>query len=266
MTEPPPLAAGADPPAFVPFAGGLFEFGNLEGGWCWDNELPVHRAFVGDFELLDRPITNGEFLDFIDDGGYSQPLLWLSNGWAQACAGGWRHPLYWQREGGEWTLWTLGGRRTLDPSEPVCHVSFYEAEAFARWRAATDSRWKDVRLPTEREWEHAARRAGFPRDGANFLDSRALHPRPAEGAASGAPVQLAGDVWEWTSNHYEPYPGYRPFAGALMEYNGKFMDNQRVLRGGSCATPASHIRVSYRNFWPAETRFQFSGIRLARGL
>ena len=244
---------------WISFEGGLHEFGNVEGGWCWDNEMPVHKAWLDGFSLSSRLVTNAEYLEFIADGGYRNPLLWLSNGWAKVQEQGWTAPLYWEEDGGGRRAWTLSGVRDLDPHEPVCHVSFYEADAFARWRGA--------RLPTEREWEHAARVSGFPGDGSNFLDSGALHPRPAEANGSGeaALLQLGGDVWEWTTNHYEPYPGYRPFDGALMEYNGKFMDNVRVLRGGSCATPANHIRASYRNFWAADTRFQFTGIRLARG-
>jgi ergothioneine biosynthesis protein EgtB len=245
---------------WIPFAGGLHEFGNVEGGWCWDNEMPVHKAWLDDFALANRLVTNGEYLQFIAGGGYRDPLLWLSNGWAKVQEQGWTAPLYWEGEedGGSWRMWTLAGTRELDPDEPVCHVSFYEADAFARWKGA--------RLPTEREWEHAARVSGFPGSRSNFLDSGALHPRPAvaNGSGDAGLHQMGGDLWEWTSNHYEPYPGYQPFAGALMEYNGKFMDNVRVLRGGSCATPASHIRASYRNFWAPDTRFQFTGIRLAR--
>ena len=235
--------------------GGLHEFGNVEGGWCWDNEMPVHKAWLDDFALLNRLVTNREYLEFMEDGGYSNPLLWLSNGWAKVREEGWNAPLYWEGQGDGWRIWTLSGNRDVDPDEPVCHVSFYEADAYARW--------KDARLPTEREWEHAARTAGFPNGEGNFLDSGALHPR-AVSDSNGSLVQMGGDVWEWTTSHYEPYPGYRPFEGALMEYNGKFMDNQRVLRGGSCATPANHIRASYRNFWPADARFQFTGIRLAK--
>ena len=244
---------------WISFEGGLHEFGNVEGGWCWDNEMPIHKAWLDGFALGSRLITNAEYLEFIADGGYRNPLLWLSNGWAKAQEQGWTAPLYWEEEDGRWRLWTLSGTRDLDPDEPVCHVSFYEADAYARWKGA--------RLPTEREWEHAARVSGFPGAGANFLDSGALHPRPAgsNGSGESALIQLGGDVWEWTSNHYEPYPGYQPFDGALMEYNGKFMDNVRVLRGGSCATPENHIRASYRNFWAPDTRFQFTGIRLARG-
>jgi len=256
----PPLA----PLRFVPIAPGLASFGNLEGGWGWDNESPEHRAWLEPFALADRLTTNREYLEFIADGGYRNPLLWLSNGWAQVTAQGWEAPMYWTPEGNDWSLWTLDGDRPLEPDEPVCHVSFYEAEAYARWRSLQGGDHDGARLPTEREWEQAARTRGFPGREPNFLDTMALHPRRAPIPVPGELVQMGGDVWEWTTSHYEPYPGYRPFAGALMEYNGKFMDNQRVLRGGSCATPANHIRASYRNFWPADARFQLTGIRLAR--
>ncbi|MBV8200032.1 MAG: ergothioneine biosynthesis protein EgtB [Acidobacteria bacterium] len=269
-----PAPSSPAPLRLVPFASGLQEFGNLEGGWCWDNEMPVHKAWLDDYALADRLVTNGEYLEFIAAGGYGDPLLWLANGWGRARDAGWSAPLYWERgaEDGRWRQWTLAGVRDLDLDEPVCHVSFYEADAFARWRARAGGPWTGARLPTEREWEHAARTSGFPGEPANFLDPRVLHPmaaraangRPRSPAGTGGPLaQMGGDLWEWTTNHYEPYPGYRPFDGALMEYNGKFMDNQRVLRGGSCATPADHIRPSYRNFWPPDTRFQFTGIRLA---
>jgi ergothioneine biosynthesis protein EgtB len=244
---------------WVPFEAGLYEFGNVEGGWCWDNEMPVHKGYLEGFSLASRLVTNGEYLEFIQAEGYRDPLLWLSNGWAKVCDEGWTAPLYWEERDGAWTFWTLAGDRELAMDEPVCHVSFYEAEAYARW--------KEARLPTEREWEHAARVSnfpgGFPGTEGNFLDSGALHPVPVNGAR-GPLLQMGGDLWEWTSSHYEPYPGYKPFEGPLMEYNGKFMDNVRVLRGGSCATPADHIRASYRNFWAPDTRFQFTGIRLAR--
>lgn len=250
---------------FIPFEGGLHEFGNVEGGWCWDNEMPVHKAWLEPFALLGRLVTNREYLEFIEDGGYRDPLLWLSNGWARAQAEGWEAPLYWEKGEQGWKVWTLSGVRGVDLDEPVCHVSFYEADAFARWKAQAGGDWAGARLPTEREWEHAARVSGFA--GNNFLETGPLHPvATAGGNGKDGLLQMAGDLWEWTSNHYEPYPGYRPFDGNLMEYNGKFMDNQRVLRGGSCATPASHIRPSYRNFWPADARFQFTGIRLARSL
>jgi ergothioneine biosynthesis protein EgtB len=250
---------GAPAASWISFDGGLYDFGNVEGGWCWDNEVPVHKAWLEPFALSSRPVTNGEYLEFMADGGYRNPLLWLSNGWSKVKEQGWTSPFYWEKEGEKeadrWQLWTLAGVRDVDPDEPVCHVSFYEAEAYARWKGA--------RLPTEREWEHAARVSGFP--GGNYLGSGALHPRPAGAASGSGMLQMGGDVWEWTSNHYEPYPGYRPFEGPLMEYNGKFMDNVRVLRGGSCATPTNHIRLSYRNFWAPDTRFQFTGIRLAQG-
>lgn len=252
------LAAEAPRHRFIDFAGGLVEIGNLEGGWGWDNELPVHRAWLEPFGLGNRLVTCGEYLDFMTDGGYEQPLLWLSNGWGQVKVQAWHAPLYWEQADGEWRHWTLGGLHPVDPDEPVGHVSFYEAEAYARWAGA--------RLPTEREWEFAARTAGFDPSRGNLLDgleTSALQPRVAAGDGSTL-LQTAGELWQWTTSHYEPYPGYRPFDGDLMEYNGKFMDNQRVLRGGSWATPRSHIRVSYRNFWPGDTRFQATGIRLAR--
>ncbi|MDY7095165.1 MAG: ergothioneine biosynthesis protein EgtB [Acidobacteriota bacterium] len=258
-------AAGDDPgpSSFLPVEGGLVEIGNREGGWCWDNEMPVHRSWLDGYALLDRLVTNGEYLEFIQDGGYEDPLLWLSNGWARRQEEGWSHPLYWEQRDGRWWLWTLGGVREVDPAEPVCHVSFYEADAFLRWRGQQDDAWRGARLPTEQEWEHGARTLGFDPAQGNFLDDHRLHPAPARGSGL---RQAAGDLWEWTSSHYEPYPRYRPFEGSLMEYNGKFMDNQRVLRGGSCGTPRDHIRVSYRNFWPADTRFQWTGIRPARDL
>jgi ergothioneine biosynthesis protein EgtB len=246
------------------FEGGLQEFGNLEGGWCWDNELPVHRYYLPSFAFQNRLVTNGEYLEFIEDGGYARQLLWLDNGWARVQAEEWNGPLYWERLGGQWWLWTLEGVRAIDPAEPVCHVSFYEAEAFARWKSQTFDDYRGARLPTEREWEYAVRSSGqTPRSG-NLLDSGALHPRPAE--SPHALKQAFGDVWEWTVSYYEPYPGYQAFSGTLAEYNGKFMDNQRVLRGGSCVTPADHIRTSYRNFWAPGTRFQFTGLRLAQDL
>lgn len=254
----PPSHGSAPPHRFVELAGGLVEIGNLEGGWSWDNELPVHRAWLEPFALGNRLVTNGEYLEFMADGAYQKPLLWLSNGWAQVKSQGWISPLYWELVEGAWWNWTLSGPRLVDPDEPVSHVSFYEAEAYARWAGA--------RLPTESEWEHGARSAGFDPSRGNLLDgleASPLHPRTAGPQNGAALLQTAGELWQWTTSHYEPYPGYRPFDGDLMEYNGKFMDNQRVLRGGSWATPRNHIRVSYRNFWPGDTRFQATGIRLA---
>ncbi len=246
------------------FAEGVYAFGNVEGGWCWDNELGVHRAFLHDFALANRLVTNAEYLEFIEDGGYTSQLLWLNNGWNQAQSQGWEAPLYWERVDGEWLVFTLGGMRPLHPQEPVCHVSFYEADAYARWKGQTNRTWEGARLPTEYEWELAARTCNVGDKPANFLDSGFLHPAP--GSLEEGPSQMLGDVWEWTSSYYTPYPGFQPFAGALAEYNGKFMDNVRILRGGSCVSERDHLRLSYRNFWPAETQFQFSGFRLARSL
>lgn len=247
-----PLPEQPNHPAlqFIPLDGGLFEFGNVEGGWCWDNELPVHQQYVEPFAFANRLVTNGEFREFIDDGGYRNQLLWLDNGWQQRQAHQWRAPLYWEQIDGDWQTFTLSGMQQLQLGAPVCHVSFYEADAFARWKSETFADFQDLRLPTEREWENAARWASLP----------TTPHRPA------AIVDLHGALWQWTASYYEPYPGYRPFPGALSEYNGKFMDNQRVLRGGSLVTPDGHYRLSYRNFWPAATRFQFTGIRLARSL
>lgn len=247
---------------FVEFEGGLQRFGNVEGGWCWDNELPVHRYFLAPFALRDRLVTSGEYLEFIEDGGYRQQLLWLDNGWSCVAEQGWQSPLYWNQDGGQWSLWTLGGMRPLALEEPVCHVSFYEADAFARWKSQTFAAYRGARLPSEREWEHAARLREREADEEAFVDSGRLHPCPAAEPWA----DLFGTLWQWTASYYEPYPGYRPFPGVLAEYNGKFMDNQRVLRGGSCATPRDHFRISYRNFWAAPARFQLTGIRLARDL
>ncbi len=253
------------PLTFTTFAGGVAEIGANPSPerWSWDNEAPRHRVFLEPFEVANRLVTAGEFAEFIEDGGYEQPLLWMANGWAAVQAAGWTAPLFWERHGQELLQWTLHGLVPVQVDEPVAHVSFYEADAYANWRSSRDSGSGRARLPTEAEWEHACTAHGHHQPGA-FLDDGTLHPRVAP--PSDVPCQLLGNLWEWTSSHYEPYPGYHPFEGDLMEYNGKFMDNQRVLRGGSCATPEEHIRASYRNFWPADTRFQFSGIRLARSV
>jgi ergothioneine biosynthesis protein EgtB len=233
------------------FEEGVFEIGHAGPGFAFDNEGPRHRVFLEAFELATRPVTAGEYLGFLEDGGYERPELWLSDGWAAVRAGGWRAPLYWHREADGWWHYTLAGDRRVTPDEPVTHVSHFEADAYARWA--------DARLPTEAEWEVAAE--GVTLAG-NFLDHGRFHPAPAEPGPGLR--QVFGDVWEWTQSAYSAYPGYRPVAGALGEYNAKFMSGQMVLRGGSCATPVGHVRGTYRNFFPPTARFQFSGIRLAR--
>lgn len=244
---------GQEPPLhWVGFAGGVHRIGHEGPDFAFDNESPRHSQYVEDFELASRPATNAEYQAFIDDGGYDRPEFWLSDGWAARKGRCWTAPLYWERVGDRWMTFTLGGLLEVEPGEPVTHVSFYEADAFARWAGA--------RLATEAEWEMASQ--GRPIEG-NFLESGRYHPAPSDGAEDG-PSALFGDVWEWTRSPYSPYPGYRPAEGALGEYNGKFMCNQVVLRGGSCATPRSHIRPTYRNFFPPDARWQFSGIRLAR--
>ncbi|MHB0958558.1 MAG: ergothioneine biosynthesis protein EgtB [Pirellulaceae bacterium] len=257
-----PIGDVQRPTRFLDFAGGLVEIGHSDQGWCWDNELPVHKYFLRDFRLQERLITNGEFLEFMEDSGYREQLLWLNNGWNWLERESWRAPLYWESLDDQWMIWTLGGMRELNRTEPVCHVSFYEADAYARWKSQNFSDYRGARLPSEQEWEHAARASHVSPYGANFLDSGWLHPTAI--APAGNLRQMLGDVWEWTASYYGPYGGYQPFPGALAEYNGKFMDNQRVLRGGSCVTPRDHIRISYRNFWTAETRFPFAGFRLAQ--
>ena len=240
--------------------GGLFEMGHdaaLDGAFCFDNETPRHPAYTAPFELASRPVSYDEFLAFIDDGGYVRPELWLSMGWDWVQAGQRTAPLYWRRDGARWLNHTLQGEVEIDPHTPVCHLSYFEADAYARWAGA--------RLPTEFEWEFAARRLrrSTPRHG-NFAERGAFHPLPQPEAAGDEPLQMYGDVWEWTQSSYAAYPGYRPLPGAVGEYNGKFMCNQYVLRGGSCATPAGHVRASYRNFFPPDAQWQFSGLRLAR--
>lgn len=223
-------------------------------GFHFDNEGPRHEVLLGDYELADRPVSNGEWIAFIEDGGYETPGLWLSNGWGTVETEGWTAPEYWSREDdGRWTVFTHAGRVDVDPDQPVQHVSFVEADAYARWAGA--------RLPTEFEWEHAAATVGgAPSDG-NTMGRGALHPIGQDGNGL---RQLVGDVWEWTASPYTAYPGYEPAPGAVGEYNGKFMLDQYVLRGGCCLTPDRHTRLTYRNFFPAVTRWQASGLRLAR--
>jgi ergothioneine biosynthesis protein EgtB len=249
-----PLQAGTVAPLrWAAFPEGVYWAGHEGAGFCFDNETPRHRQFLEAFQLGSRLITNGEYKAFMADGGYERPELWLSNGWSTVCAEQWVAPLYWDEQDGTWMQMTLSGLRPVLDDEPVCHVSYYEADAYARWAGA--------RLPAEFEWEMAA--ASQAVEG-NFVEYGRFHPMPAPTVPGGELAQLYGDVWEWTRSSYAPYPGYYPLDGALGEYNGKFMVNQYVLRGGSCATPRSHIRATYRNFFPADARWQFSGIRLAR--
>jgi ergothioneine biosynthesis protein EgtB len=233
---------------------GRYEIGHAGSDFCFDNETPRHGVWLDAFEVATHPVTHGDFMEFVEDGGYRRPELWLSAGWEAVESRGWQAPGYWERRDGAWHTFTLHGMVPVDANTPVCHVSFYESEAYARWA--------DARLPTEAEWEIAARLA--PRAG-NFVESGALHPLALrELPLEGVPAQIFGDVWEWTRSDYGPYPGFRTPQGAVGEYNGKFMSSQYVLRGGSCATPESHIRASYRNFFPPDARWQFSGLRLAR--
>jgi ergothioneine biosynthesis protein EgtB len=255
------------PLKFVPFEETICHIGHGGRGFAYDNEGPRHRALVPAFALANRPVTNGEYIQFIESGGYTRPEFWLSLGWMTVNAERWNAPLYWTRRDAEWWHFTLSGFRRVEPDEPVTHLSYFEADAYANWAGA--------RLPTEFEWERAA--ADLPIEG-NFVDSRAFHPLPVSPALRSAGTekhhehsrsplqQIFGDVWEWTRSSYSPYPGYRAAAGALGEYNGKFMCNQYVLRGGSCATSRSHLRHTYRNFFQPEKRWQFTGLRLARDL
>jgi ergothioneine biosynthesis protein EgtB len=248
---------GLPPPLqWLEFDGGLEEIGHQGSGFAFDNEMPRHKVWLEPFRLATRPVTCGEYLRFIEDGGYTRPEFWLSDGWATVREQGWQAPLYWAHDDGEWWIFTLSGRRRLNPTEPVCHVSFYEADAFARWSGK--------RLPTEAEWEVAAE--GVPVSG-NFADRGLLHPcadTPAAAAGSAPRLrQMFGDVWEWTASPYIPYPRFRAAAGAIGEYNGKFMCNQMVLRGGAAVTPPGHIRATYRNFFPPSARWAFAGVRLA---
>jgi ergothioneine biosynthesis protein EgtB len=242
--------------------GGLFDLGHeagLDGAFCFDNETPRHRAYTAPFELASRPVSCGEYLAFMEDDGYRRPELWLSLGWDWVRAGQRSAPFYWQRRDGRWQQHTLQGPVAIDPHTPVCHLSYFEADAYARWAGA--------RLPTEGEWELAARTFGVRPDARdNTADRGAFHPLPQAEAAGEAPVQMFGDVWEWTQSNYSAYPGYQPLPGAVGEYNGKFMSQQYVLRGSSCATPAGHSRASYRNFFPPDAHWQFTGVRLARDL
>ncbi|MFT4543128.1 MAG: ergothioneine biosynthesis protein EgtB [Planctomycetota bacterium] len=236
------------------FEGGLVEVGSQSTGFAFDNERPRHKVFLQAFELAPRPVTNGEYLAFMSDDGYGRPELWLAEGWALVQSESWRAPLYWELADSRWRMMTLAGMRDVDPLEPVCHVSYFEADAFATWAGR--------RLPTEAEWEHAA--SARPLRGF-FLEDEVFHPVASSPAYKGPALeQQFGDVWEWTASPYTPYPGYEPFGGGLGEYNGKFMVNQMVLRGGCCVTPRGHVRPTYRNFYFPHQRWMFAGLRLAR--
>ncbi len=246
----------AAPPdlGFEVFEGGVVEVGFDGDGFCFDNERPRHRVFVEPFRLARDLVTQGQFRAFVEDDGYGRCDLWLDDGWTARRAQGWQHPLYWRRVDRHFVVDTLGGERPLDPHAPVTHLSFYEADAYARWAG--------LRLPTELEWEHAQASAPDAPRGA-FQEDDVFHPVGRPVRRSRGLRRLLGEVWEWTQSAYLPYPNYRPLAGTLGEYNGKFMNDQRVLRGGSCATPRDHVRPTYRNFFQGDKRWQFTGLRLA---
>jgi ergothioneine biosynthesis protein EgtB len=254
VTRAPHVDQGAPQPArWIDYPGGIHKVGHDVEGFSWDNERPQHDALVHPFRLADRLVTNAEWLEFVEDGGYRTASLWLADGWTTVNREQWRSPLYWEEWGGSWFEMTLEGLTPLAKAAPVAHVSYYEADAFARWTGN--------RLPTEFEWEFAA--SDVPVIG-NTLATRALRPLPAAPFGDGTrPHQMFGDVWEWTQSPYTPYPGYRPPQGALGEYNGKFMVSQHVLRGASCVTPEGHSRATYRNFFYPHQRWQFLGLRLA---
>jgi ergothioneine biosynthesis protein EgtB len=254
-TEVPAAREPMPAPGWLPFDGGLYSIGFEGEGFCFDNETPRHQVFLGAFSLGTHLVSNREFLAFIEDEGYQRPELWLSLGWTAVNERGWNAPLYWEQRDGSWWMMTLAGMRPIRWEEPVCHLSYFEADAYARWAGA--------RLPTEAEWEVAARHT--PVEG-HFAESGRFHPTASDGPAADSLQQMFGEVWQWTQSSYAPYRGYQPQPGALGEYNGKFMCNQYVLRGASCATPQSHARRTYRNFFPPDVRWQFLGLRLAKDL
>jgi ergothioneine biosynthesis protein EgtB len=242
------------PLKFVEFDEATVEIGHDGSGFSYDNEGPRHRALVLPFALASRPVTNGEYIAFIEDNGYTRSEFWLSLGWTTVNEQRWDAPLYWTKRDGAWWNFTMSGMRPVNQAEPVTHLSYFEADAYANWAGA--------RLPTEFEWERSAAKIDIE---GNFVEDETFHPQPAAAFRQDRHLhQMFGDVWEWTRSSYSPYPGYRAEAGALGEYNGKFMCNQYVLRGGSCATSRTHIRRTYRNFFQPEKRWQFNGIRLAR--
>ena len=238
---------------WIKFDESVERIGHAGTGFCFDNEMPQHNEIVPAFLIANRAVTNGEYIAFILDGGYERPELWLSDGWRERTRNRWEAPLYWEREGKDFYYFTLSGRREVNPDEPVVHVSYYEADAYAKWARC--------RLPTESQWEHAMKNSKLEHQG-NFLESNEFHPSVQSDSQSA--ISGPGGVWEWTASSYSPYPGYRPPSGSLGEYNGKFMANQIVLRGSSCVTPRSHSRLTYRNFYHCHDRWQFSGIRLSR--
>ena len=272
-----PLATVAPVAAqWLHFKGGLLQTGHEGAGFAFDNETPRHSTYLSPYALMNRLVTHGEWLEFMQAGGYSDARWWLSAGWDWVRTQGVSAPMYWSQPQGikdsidrphdGWHSFTLHGQVPIDPHTPITHISYFEADAFARWKSATDSAYQGARLPTEAEWE-AAVAPQFEQHVAagNFIESRALHPMPL--AKQGLDLmQALGDVWEWTSSSYQAYPGYQAWEGVVGEYNGKFMVNQYVLRGGSCATPRAHIRASYRNFFPSDARWQFTGLRLAKSL
>jgi ergothioneine biosynthesis protein EgtB len=249
-----PTETSGSQPAWIGHEGGVARIGHDGDGFAFDNEGPSHEVLLSPFKLADRLVTCAEWLAFIDDGGYRAPQLWLAEGWDRKTAEGWEAPLYWDRTDGSWDVFTLGGRRSVDPDEPVCHVSYFEADAFATWAGA--------RLPTEFEWEAVARCSLDSGGGVSgqLDDSACVHPTSQDGR------EMFGGTWVWTSSAYLGYPGFQRARGAVGEYNGKFMVNQQVLRGGSVATPRGHVRASYRNFFPAHARWAFSGVRLAKDI
>ncbi len=268
-----PLATVAPVAArWIAFEGGVASTGHEGAGFAFDNETPRHASYLAPYALMNRLVTHGEWLEFMHSGGYSEPRWWLSAGWDWVCAHHVTAPMYWSQPQGAqgshegWHSFTLHGQVPIDPHTPITHISYFEADAFARWKSATDSACQGARLPTEAEWE-AAVAPEFAQQLAagNFVESRALHPMPLAKQTNGL-MQTLGDVWEWTSSSYQAYPGYQPWEGAVGEYNGKFMVNQYVLRGGSCATPREHMRASYRNFFPTDARWQFTGLRLAKSM